>query len=163
MVSNSSGLIARTKKSRVLGISEAALSCSTNFDPVYARRFQFEDAFIDNGVSIMRTAFVLSIVFFLLPPAVFADSNYEFRNASPSSIVVRMDTWREKHSIAPGGSAVFTKANLFDQPTFWVYIDGNKDGEPDKKTQEATKKVPLEWAVNARGVLEWDGKKIIVY
>lgn len=111
----------------------------------------------------MRKIVILAGLLLLLPIGAFADSNYEFRNSSPNSIVVRMDTWREKHTIEPGGSAVFTKANSFDQPTFWVYIDGNKDGEPDKETQESSKKVPLEWVVNARGVLEWDGKKIIVY
>lgn len=105
----------------------------------------------------------LSMILLLFPLETFADSNYEFRNSSPNSVVVRMDAWREKHTIEPGGSAVFTEANLFDQPTFWVYIDGNKDGEPDKDTQEVSKKVPLEWVVNARGVLEWDGKAIVVY
>lgn len=111
----------------------------------------------------MKKIVGLLMVLLLFPLKTFADSNYEFRNSSPNSIVVRMDTWREKHTIEPGGSAVFTKANLFDQPTFWVYIDGNKDGEPDKDTQEASKKVPLEWAVIARGVLEWDGKNIVIY
>lgn len=116
-----------------------------------------------NGADSMRTIVCLSMVLLLFTLNAHADSNYEFRNSSPNSIVVRMDTWREKHAIAPNGSAVFTKANVLDQPTFWVYIDGNKDGEPDKATQEASKKVPLEWASNARGVLEWDGKNIIFY
>ncbi len=111
----------------------------------------------------MRKIFTLFGLLLLFPIEAFADSNYEFRNSSPNSIVVRIDTWREKHAVDPGGSVVFTKANLFDQPTFWVYIDGNKDGEPDKDTQEASKKVPLEWAVTARGVLEWNGENIVVY
>jgi len=118
---------------------------------------------ITNIGRIMKRIFILLGLLLLLPIKSFADSNYEFINSSPNSIVVRMDTWREKHIIDPGGSAVFTKANLFDQPTFWVYIDGNKDGKPDKDTQEDSKKVPLEWAVTARGVLEWNGEKIVVY
>lgn len=111
----------------------------------------------------MRNIAFIAVLLMLSSSSAFADSNYEFRNTSPTSIVVRMDTWREKHIVEPGGSAVFTKANILDQPTFWVYIDGNKDGEPDKKTQEASKKVPQEWALNARGVIEWNGKNIIIY
>ena len=96
---------------------------------------------------------LISLYIFLSASPVLADSNYEFRNSSPMSIVVRMDTWRETHAINPGGSAVFTKANLLDQPTFWIYMDSNKDGKPDKETQEASKKVPFEWVINARGVM----------
>ena len=111
----------------------------------------------------MRVIPLFAMLLLLNVPSVLADSNYEFRNSGPISIVVRMDTWREKHSVEPGGSAVFTAANVFDQPTFWVYLDGNKDGKPDKEAQEASKKVPVEWAISARGVLEWDGKNIVVY
>ncbi len=111
----------------------------------------------------MRIPMIIAILFLISVPAAHADSNYEFRNSSPYSIVVRMDSWREKHSVEPGGSAVFTKANPLDQPTFWVYMDGNKDGKPDKDAQEASKKVPLEWVLSAKGVLEWDGKNIVTY
>ena len=48
------------------------------------------------------------------------DASIDFRNETGSPILVVMDSDRERHNIAPGGQATFSKANLGDAPTFRV-------------------------------------------
>lgn len=105
----------------------------------------------------------IHIVFLLVLSSntVFADSKYEFRNRSTSKITVIMDTCREIHKIVSGGTEVFVKANPFDQPTFRVVLDEvNGCNEKVRDTAVAAKKVDLQNAIAAIGVLEWDGSEI---
>lgn len=91
----------------------------------------------------------------------FADSKYEFRNRSTSQITVIMDTCREVHKIASGGTEVFVTANPFDQPTFRVVLDEVDDcNEEVRNSAVAAKKVDLQNAISASGILEWDGSEI---
>jgi len=91
----------------------------------------------------------------------FADSKYEFRNRSASQITVIMDTCTEVHKISSGGTEVFVKANPLDQPTFRVVLDEVSDcNEKVRNSAVAAKKVDLQNAISASGILEWDGSEI---
>jgi hypothetical protein len=110
----------------------------------------------------MKTPIVLiaALIFFVASPS-FADSKYEFRNRSTSEITVIMDTCREVHKIASGGTEVFVKANPFDQPTFRVVLDNVSEcNESVRESAVVAKKVDLQNAISASGILEWDGSEI---
>lgn len=88
-------------------------------------------------------------------------SNHKIKNQSGDTLTVVMDTDREAHEIPPAGQAVFVKANPFDQPTFHVFRDWNRNNAPNKDQYLTSEKVNFWEAISATSTYVFNGSKLV--
>lgn len=87
-------------------------------------------------------------------------SDYKVHNDTVNQTVVVMDSGREDHVIPADGTAVFTRANPLDRPTFKVYWDLDRDGTKDSEAAQAEMKVGYWDAITASGEYTFNGKEL---
>jgi hypothetical protein len=85
-------------------------------------------------------------------------SSHRIHNRSQFDVVAVMDTNRESHPVPPNGTAVFTRANVGDRPTFRIYDDPDRDGRGNRFLTSA--KVGYWGALRAESEFEFTGSSL---